>query len=148
MNREDEFFDLVERGDVAGVRALVGEDGALARTFGVDGATALHHAAFHGHREIVDLLLKAGADINARDETHHATPMGWAIEHLRERGGLLAIEIDDLLFAIERCDVAWAERLIERHPALRKAVDLEGTPLWMYAARSSDPQIAQLFADP
>lgn len=147
MNREDEFFDLVERGDVAGVRALVNEDASLARACGADGATALHHAAFHGHREIVDILMKAGADINARDETHHATPMGWAIEHLRERGGLLAIEIEDLLFAIERCDVAWAERLIERHPALRKAVDIEGTPLWMHAARSSNPRIARLFVE-
>lgn len=31
-----------------------------------DGNTALHHAAFHGHAELVDALIEAGADVHAK----------------------------------------------------------------------------------
>jgi ankyrin repeat protein len=43
------------------------------------GQTGLHWAAFGGHAEIVDLLLKANAPVNAKDGTHHGTPLGWAV---------------------------------------------------------------------
>ena len=105
----------------------------------------MHHAAFHGHREIVDLLLSCGADINARDGLHSATPAGWAIEYIRECGGLLGIEIEDLIYAIGRRDITWARRLTTRHPALLQAVDREGTPLSVHAARTNDPQFVALF---
>jgi hypothetical protein len=94
----------------------------------------------------VELLLDAGADINARDATYGATPAGWAIHYLRERGALLAIEIEDVLFAIRRGDADWAERLVTRHPWVVDAVDREGKPLAAHAANSGDPKIARLFA--
>ena len=119
MNTKD-FFDAVERGDKDTVASMLNADSSLAIAFDDDGATALHHAAFLGHREIVELLHDAGGDINARDKTHGATPAGWAIHYLRERGALLAIEIDDLRFAVERGDVAWVERLVARHPWLAR----------------------------
>ena len=34
---------------------------------GQDGHTPLHIAAFHGHTEIVSLLIGNGADINSKD---------------------------------------------------------------------------------
>ena len=119
MNTKD-FFDAVERGDKDTVANMLKSDSSLAVAFDDDGATALHHAAFYGHREIVELLHDAGADINARDKTHGATPAGWAIHYLRERGALLAIEIEDVRFAVERGDVAWVERLVARHPWLAR----------------------------
>jgi hypothetical protein len=119
MNTKD-FFDAVERGDKDTVANMLNADSSLAVAFDDDGATALHHAAFHGHREIVELLHDAGGDINARDKTHGATPAGWAIHYLRERGALLAIEIEDVRFAVERGDVAWVERLVARHPWLAR----------------------------
>jgi ankyrin repeat protein len=115
-----EFFDAVERGDQAVAASMLNSDSALALAVDDDGATALHHAAFHGHREIVELLQNAGGDINARDRIHGATPAGWAIHYLRERGALLAIEIDDLHFAIERGDTTWVERMLARHPWLAR----------------------------
>jgi ankyrin repeat protein len=40
--------------------------------------TALHAAAWNGDLEMVEILLAAGAAIDARDEQYHATPQGWA----------------------------------------------------------------------
>jgi ankyrin repeat protein len=55
----------------------------LAAAFPVDtpdefGATALHHAAIHGHAETVLALLAAGADTTIRDAQHDSDTLGWA----------------------------------------------------------------------
>ena len=144
MDDVQAFFSEVERGDVETVRAMVAAAPRLARARDAKGATALHVAAFHGHRAIVELLLAAGADINARDGSFGATPAGWAIEPLRERGALLGVEIEDALFAIRRGDAELLERLVTRHPALAKAVDREGKPLAEHAARSANPEIGRV----
>ena len=115
-----DFFEAVSRGDRDAAAKMLDADSSLARATDDEGATALHHAAFQGHREIVEMLLTAGADINARDKAHGATPAGWAIHYLRERGALLAIEIDDLRFALERGDSAWVDRFVARHPWLER----------------------------
>ena len=146
MNEEFEFFRAVEAGDADRMEQLVTARPGLVHARDADGATALHHAAFHGHRQIVELLVATGADINARDAEHDATPSGWAIHYLRELGGVLAIEIEDVRFAIERRDVVWVSRLVARHPALAHAVDRDGTPLASHARASGDAEIAALFA--
>jgi hypothetical protein len=140
-----EIIAAVEAGDAARVRELLASDPALARAKDGDGATALHYATIHGHREIVGLLLENGADINARDERFGATPAGWAIEYLREAGGLLAIEIEDVLFAIHANDVRWVRRLVTRLPCLAKASDRRGKALSLHAAESGNEEIARLF---
>jgi ankyrin repeat protein len=43
------------------------------------GETGLHWAAFGGHAGIVRLLLERGAPADAIDDTHHGTPLGWAL---------------------------------------------------------------------
>jgi ankyrin repeat protein len=43
------------------------------------GETGLHWAAYAGHAEIVELLLKASAPVNAKDQVHAGTPLGWAV---------------------------------------------------------------------
>jgi ankyrin repeat protein len=43
------------------------------------GQTGLHWAALGGHAEIVELLLKANAPVNATDQIHRGTPLGWAV---------------------------------------------------------------------
>ena len=133
MSEIESFLAAIQRGDRVTVATILASDPTLAIGFDAEGATPLHYAAFYGHREIVELLHHAGADINARDKVHGATPAGWAIHYLRERGALLAIEIDDLRFAIERGDVAWVERLTTRHPALAHTTDRDGNPLGDYA---------------
>jgi hypothetical protein len=110
-----------------------------------EGATALHYATLNGHREIVGLLLAGGADINARDDRFHATPTGWAIEYLRESGGLLAMEIEDVLYAIRENDVRWVRRFLTRLPTLARAKDAHGTALRQHASESGNDEIARLF---
>ena len=56
------------------------------------GATPLHHAAFHGHRTVVELLISHGARLDLKDSTYQGTPLGWA-EHAGQH------EIADLLRA-------------------------------------------------
>jgi hypothetical protein len=139
------FFEAVESGDIDRVRHLLVEQPTLATARDERGATAMHHAAFRGHREIVALLCQQGADLNARDGTHDATPSGWAIHYLRELGGLLTIEIEDALYAIRTRDATWAARLVKRHPALVTAVDAQGRSLAEHARASGVPAIAALF---
>jgi len=145
MDQTEQFFDAVDRGDVDEVRAFLSANHGLSRARDFDGATALHHAAFRGHRAIVTLLHASGADLNARDDEHDATPTGWAIHYLRELGGLLAIEIEDALFAIQTDNTLWARRLITRHPALVNANDAHGKPLVQHARERGDPVLIELF---
>ncbi len=42
------------------------------------GYTPLHAAAWHGNVSTIDVLLKHGADVRAREEKYHGTPAGWA----------------------------------------------------------------------
>jgi Ankyrin repeats (3 copies) len=147
MDHLQAFFSEVERGDLDTVRAMVSAAPKLVQARDAAGVTALHLAAFHGHRKIVELLLAAGADVNARDDEFNGTPAGWAIEYLRVRGALLGIEIEDALFAIRRGDAELLARLVTRHPALRSAVDREGTPLAEHAAAAADPEIGRVFGE-
>lgn len=93
MSDIDTFFNAVNHGDVSVAAAYLAAD-PNAVTLRKDGATALHFAAIENRREIVDLLLEHGADLNAIDEEFGSTPAGWANErghagmtrYLHERG--------------------------------------------------------------
>lgn len=145
MSRHEDFFAAIEAGDLARAQAMLAADPALVHARDKDGATPLHIAAFHAHRPLVELLLSAGADINARDGKFGATPAGWAIEYLREQGAVLGIEINDLLHAVKSRDVEWTRRLVERHPRIVTAKDADGRPLSEYAKESGIPEITRLF---
>ena len=146
MSKTTEFFTAVESGNTERVRALLTADPALAKVRDDEGATAMHYATENGHRAIASFLQEMGADINARDDRFGATPTGWAIEYLRGLGGLLAIEIDDMLFAIRERDVRWVRRLLGRSSALAKATDARGKALSQHARESGD-EIAHLFEE-
>lgn len=48
----------------------------------IDGATALHWAAFCGRDQLVKKLIEAGAKVNQMDTTYKSIPVGWAIHTL------------------------------------------------------------------
>jgi len=127
------------------VKEILIRNPELANTKDDSGATAHHYATFHGHRELVDVLLESGADINAADTKYGATPAGWAIEYLRERVGFLGIELSDFAFAIKNGHVEWVQRFLTRFPKLKAAKDTNGMPFRETAERGGNREIIKLF---
>ena len=62
-------------------------------------------------------------------------------EYLRERGGYLAIELQDLAYAIELGDASWVARFLERFPTLRQGRDVNGKPFRELAEESGNPEV-------
>ena len=62
---------------------LIREDAGRVHERGGDGQTPLHFARSRG---VVDLLLDAGADIDARDVDHRGTPAQWMLDRRRGAG--------------------------------------------------------------
>jgi len=148
MSNLNKLIKAIKLRDVNQVRMILDEDGELVHAYDETGATALHYATFDGLREIVQLLLDRGAEINSRDKQFGATPTGWAIEYLRERGGYLAIEIADLVYAIELGDATWVARFLERFPKLRQDTDPSGKPFRQLAEESGNREVMSLFRVP
>lgn len=73
------FHDAACTGSLAEVRHSL-EGGQDVDKRNVDGDTALHLAASHGHHEVCAVLVAAGADVKAADATH-STPLQLAALH-------------------------------------------------------------------
>jgi ankyrin repeat protein len=145
MHEFQRLIEAAKQGALEEIRTILSGHSEFINNKDVSGATALHYAAFGGHTAVVEFLVQHGADINARDAKFGATPAGWAIEYMREMGGLLGIELSDFAFAIGRDDVEWTARFLKRFPALRQAADEHGTPFKLLAQQSGNPAIARLF---
>ena len=101
---------------------MIADDPACVHERGGDGQTPLHFAR---SRTVVDLLLAAGADIDARDADHRATPAQWMLERTRgagryelarylvERGAAADIFLVAALGLTDR-----AREMLEREPGL------------------------------
>src|SRR5262245_59305560 len=139
------LIKAIEEGNLEQVVAILETNDELVNQRDESGATPLHYATLNGHRQIVRLLVKQGAQINATDLEFNATPTGWAIHYLREMGGYLAIELDDLAYAIEVGDARWVERFLKRFPGLRRARDKNGRPFQQLARESGNQEIIRLF---
>ena len=72
------FIWACEYGRTSAVKFLL-ERGVKADGSLKHGETGLHWAAFGGHAELVELLLRANAPVNAREQSYGGTPLGWAI---------------------------------------------------------------------
>lgn len=146
-SRNDEFANKVIRlfratieGDTPQVRALLSEDTRLASANGMVSsplwqsqapAPALHVAVMHGRKDIADLLLAHGADINERDERwkftalHHAIDLDFMadyaalgmVDFLLERGAE-----KDVFACLWLGEHDRARAMIEQNPALVNAI--------------------------
>lgn len=145
MNHLPSLIGAVKRGDVECATAILESHDNLAKQRDESGATPLHYAALHGHRDVAKLLIEHGADINSPDGEFGATPAGWAVEYLREMGGHLAMELDDFAYAIKHGDTRWVSRFIERFPGLRRGCDTSGKTFKPHAQDSGSDEIAKFF---
>jgi ankyrin repeat protein len=110
--------------------AMLAEDPARVHERGGDGQTPLHFAR---SRAVVDLLLAAGADVDARDVDHRSTPAQWMLgddpassrnelaAYLVERGASVDIFLAAALGLTDRM-----ERMIESDPSLLRLRTSEG----------------------
>lgn len=97
------------------VRAFLVADSKLVHARGGDGQLPLHVART---REIIDVLLESGADLEARDFDHSATAAQYAVgqdmekcRYLIERGA-----VADLFLAVALGDRGLVDRVLEREP--------------------------------
>jgi ankyrin repeat protein len=68
------------------VKQLLEQEPALIHVCDTDGSTPLHCATWKGHLNVVELLLRFGADVNARNNNDHwgTTPLH-AAAHANQR---------------------------------------------------------------
>lgn len=71
------MVEAVGRGDVAAIAALLDGDPTLVGAVDEHGKTPLHWAAEHDRPEVVELLVAAGADLEA-ETAWGMTPLQWA----------------------------------------------------------------------
>jgi uncharacterized protein len=79
MNNASAFFQAICTGELEAVAACLQNSPTLLQAKD-EGATPLHFAAINNYRDIVDLLLANGADLEAIDDEYGMTPLGWANE--------------------------------------------------------------------
>jgi uncharacterized protein len=77
MRVEEEILLVAERGEVQRVQALLESDATLVNARGAHAKTPLHWAAEKNYRDLAEVLLAAGADIDAQT-TWGMTPLQWA----------------------------------------------------------------------
>lgn len=147
------LFETIRRADDDAALDMIRNDPDLARNRH-DGMTALHWAAAHGRGRIVELLIDAGADLEAKDDRHDATPIGWANEFgqddivalLLDRGALVNLHMAagfGLLDAVRSLSSA--------HPQDINRVDAFGAPIHhavIFGREAVVRELIQAGADP
>jgi ankyrin repeat protein len=107
-------------GDLPVLTRLASGDPGSVRSKGPDGATPLHFAATP---TVASFLLDRGADLEARDEEHNMSPLGWLASnrevagYLRSRGAT----ITDPFLAAALGDTRTLRRFVADDPGLIQA---------------------------
>ncbi|MBI3985388.1 MAG: ankyrin repeat domain-containing protein [Lentisphaerae bacterium] len=147
------FFDAVASGDIAAVRKTVAEHPARIKAARENGETPLHVAAENGRKDIVALLLGAGADAQARDAITGFTPLHEAaynnhqavLELLLQQGADVNATSDigtSLHLAVSLGNMDLVRFLLKRGADINAKSDL-GTPLHI-AIFNGDRKMADL----
>ena len=119
------FRTLIETGDVAPIEKLLETSPELARIPFDDGSTPLHLAAGENRPAIVSVLVRRGADLEARYGTSAHTALSWALtcwsfsaaERLVELGANVDLFCASGLGMVERVRSFWPEGVLRPHPS-------------------------------
>lgn len=100
MNKHLKLLVAIEEGDISLAKQLLTHYISLQD----DGATALHYAAYHGHLDIINTLIKEpSVNINALTKSGYS-PLAWAIKdlHLYEAstGTILQKDLNQVLATV------------------------------------------------
>jgi ankyrin repeat protein len=141
---KSDVADAAARGDITAVRALIAQKNDV-NAPQADGATALHWAVFKSNRELVDILIKAGANPKAANR-EGSTPLWIAsvngdaatIEALLTAGAdpneKLPLGRTPLMTASRTGNVAAMKVLIDRGADVNARETQRGTTPLMWAA--------------
>jgi ankyrin repeat protein len=149
--------DAVQRGDTAGLRALLAKK-ADANAPQADGGTALHWAVYRDDFAAVDLLLSAGANVKVANQ-YGATPLSLAAEsgkvaiaqRLLDAGAdpneRLLNKETVLMMAARTGDVATMRLLLDRGADVDAKETLRGTTALMWAASQRHSAAVKLLVE-
>jgi ankyrin repeat protein/predicted TIM-barrel fold metal-dependent hydrolase len=132
-----------DAGDLAKVKAFI-QEGVDVNTK-VHGCTPLHCAARYGHKEVAELLIAKGADVNAKD-TRGRTPIDLAINQDRkEMAKLLASKSGNVSLhtAAYIGDLQRVQKFIAEGANI-DANDQKGQTALYYAAKAGQIEVAKL----
>ena len=139
--------------------AILGDDPSRVNERGGDGQTPLHFAR---SREVADMLLAAGADIDARDVDHRSTPAEWMLgglggerielaRHLVDRGAAAdifmaaALGLTDRVEAMLSSDASMLELRTGQGDYAEKPPSSYHIYLWSIGSNLSPMQVAAKF---
>jgi len=145
MGEFEKRIDAAKRGRVAKVRAIILGHAELINQRDQTGATALHYAAFGGHRGVVQALVEQGAQMNAADGNSVRPLPGGRSNTCARWVDSWRLNWKTLPTRYGEVTSEWVTRFLERFPALRHASDSQGRSFELLAQESGSPEIAKLF---
>lgn len=149
------LFEAAATGKTDRVRTLIQQEPANVSSYSTDGFTPLSLAVFFGHPETVDVLLAAGAEVNAASrETMKLTPLASAmataqneiartlIAHGADVNAKAASDLTPLHTAAARGNIEAATLLLE-HGADINATTTDGKKPISYAEERNHPEMVE-----
>jgi ankyrin repeat protein len=152
------IFDAVKNNDLPIVKKLVEHDASIINLKDNSGNTPLHYAAINGSFEMTDILISAGADINAPN-TLLNTPLHEALSNRKdELARMLIMKGADvkrqnskgsspLHIAVLNSQKPTVELLIEKGADLESRQIGQATPLNLITLMSDNYEIAKLLIE-
>ena len=113
-----DLLEASQKQDIAKVKALLAA-GVDVNSTNDYNATALFFACDRGNKELVKILLEAGASPNFKDRFYQATPITWAMQKGNDELVVMLLKagVDDadsqMMGAVQRSNLAYVEALLE-----------------------------------